>query len=119
MKIYFFFIIFLVSCSVVKTNKNIIGEYQIIRTYNKELKGGVELHLIPLYYDSTLGAGVEVLIDGKYVVYPNKNGEIRINLKKKSCISLNIFSLNSLVFSNENLCFDSNKVIHAKVMLEW
>lgn len=119
MKIFFFIIIFLVGCSGVKTSKKSVGKYQIIQTYNKELKGGIELHLIPLYYDSTLGAGVEVLIDEKYVVYPNKDGVIKINLSKKSCISLNIFSLNFLVFSNENLCFDSNKVVHANLMLEW
>jgi hypothetical protein len=111
--------IFLVGCSGVNTNKNLVGKYQIIQTYNKELKGGVELHLVPLYYDSTLGAGVEVLIDEKYVVYPNKDGVIRINLKKKSCISLNIFSVKILVFSIENLCFDSNKVVHANLLLEW
>lgn len=117
--IYCLILVLMISCSITNTSKKTLGSFHIIEKYEKELNGGIELKVKAIYYDSSLAGSVKVILDDKYIYFTDSLGNLKINLSKKSCLSIRAYSIGLMVCNLDNVCVDSNQYIQAIMNLEW
>ena len=105
-----------------KSNNNDVEVGSLVikdKFYNEIIQGGAELNLKVFYPDSTTAGASLVIVDNKFRRLVDKHGDINIYLNREDCFSLKIFVLNRLMFSNDELCLDSNTVTKGEIYLEY
>lgn len=115
-----FILIVIYGCSSnISTNESSVGKLVINEKYFKDLRGGAVIKYKVFDIDSTLAIACLAIVDNKFISVVDMNGELNIRLNSEGCFELKIYSVGRLMFSNDELCFDSNTITKGEIYLEY